>query len=270
MTKTTKRILLLSLAALLLASCATDRRKPKPGLAAKPIRQPPSRNQARALPEPPILPAPGQRTVDDVLYHFGPYAVQQLKPYFQKSGVDYPPREITLLALKEEKRLELWARGQDRYRFIRDYAIKAASGKPGPKLRQGDRQVPEGIYRVVGLNPNSHYHLSLRLDYPNDFDLLQAQREGRVDPGSDIFIHGKEVSAGCLAMGDLAIEELFVLAAQVGRENIKIVIAPHDPKTRPLEPDARDLPVWTRDLYQAIAGEIDLLSAPVRVSNYPQ
>ncbi|NJN46820.1 MAG: L,D-transpeptidase family protein [Candidatus Competibacteraceae bacterium] len=92
---------------------------------------------------------------------------------------------------------------------IKHYPVLAASGTLGPKLCEGDRQVPEGIYRIKSLNPNSAYHLSLELDYPNAFDLRQAERDGRNNPGSAICIHGKAVSVGCLAMGDTAIEELY-------------------------------------------------------------
>jgi murein L,D-transpeptidase YafK len=210
---------------------------------------------------------PGQWTVEDVLEDFGPYSERMLSPFFAKAKVAYPPREVILLALKEEKKLELWARGVGEYRFIRDYDIRAASGVAGPKLRQGDRQVPEGIYRIVGLNPNSHYHLSMKLNYPNEYDLLHAEQEGRFEPGSDIFIHGKAVSIGCLAMGDEAIEELFVLAAQVGKENVKVVIAPRDPRISPLEADDDRLPEWAPELYGMISEEIQELSPPVSVSN---
>jgi murein L,D-transpeptidase YafK len=116
-----------------------------------------------------------------------------------------------------------------KFHLIRDYYIQVASGGAGPKLRQGDRQVPEGIYRIVKLDPNSHYHLSMKLNYPNEFDLLHARQDGRKAPGSNILIHGKAVSIGCLAMGDEAIEELFVLTEHVGVEKVKVVIAPHDP-----------------------------------------
>ncbi|MDD5036141.1 MAG: L,D-transpeptidase family protein, partial [Methylococcaceae bacterium] len=216
----------------------------------------------------PIVPKePGQWTVEDVLQDYGAYVERKLKPYFAKAKLAYPPREITLIALKTEKRLEVWARGDGEYRFIRDYDIQAASGVSGPKLNQGDRQVPEGIYRIVGLNPNSNYHLSMKLNYPNEFDRFHAEMEGRFDPGSDIFIHGKAVSIGCLAMGDEAIEELFVLAAQVGKENMKVVIAPHDPRRWPLEAGGDDLPEWTPELYAMISREIQRLSNPLSVSN---
>ncbi|MCL7423341.1 MAG: L,D-transpeptidase family protein [Methylobacter sp.] len=206
------------------------------------------------------IPPLGQRTVEDVLQTYGAYAMSKLKPYFDKAKVSYPPREVTFIALKKEMKLELWARDSGEFRFIRDYRIHAASGVPGPKLRQGDMQVPEGVYRVAGLNPNSNFHLSMKLNYPNEFDLFHAWQEGRTDPGSDIFIHGNAQSIGCLAMGDETIEELFVLAAHVGAENAKVVIAPHDPRTFPLKADIEGLPEWTSELYSRISREIKALS----------
>lgn len=206
---------------------------------------------------------PGQWTVEDIKQVYGTHVKDKFDYYFAKAQVSYPPRAVVLVALKQEKKLELWARDRGQFRFIRDYFILAASGEAGPKLRQGDRQVPEGIYRIEGLNPNSHYHLSMKLNYPNDFDLFHAWQDGRTSPGSDIFIHGKSASIGCLAMGDEAIEELFVLAAQVGTENVKVVIAPHDPRVYPLEAYSAELPEWTPDLYSNITREINALS-PVK------
>ena len=212
----------------------------------------------------PPLRLPGQWTVEDIVQDYSAYATRKLNPYFAKAKVSYPPREVTFIALKQEKKLELWARDSGEFRFIRDYYIQAASGVAGPKLRQGDRQVPEGIYRIAGLNPNSQYHLSMKINYPNEFDLFHAWEEGRADPGSDIFIHGKAASIGCLAMGDEAIEELFVLTAQVGVENVKVVIAPHDPRVYPLEAVSEDLPEWTPALYAIISREIKALSPVVK------
>lgn len=209
---------------------------------------------------------PGQWTVNDVLHDYGTYSVKKLSPYFKKANVPYPPNEVIFVALKEERKLELWAKGDGDFKFIRDYDIQAASGLSGPKLRQGDRQVPEGVYRISSLNPNSHYHLSMKINYPNEFDLMHADQEGRYDLGGDIFIHGKAASIGCLAMGDETIEELFVLAAHVGKENIKIVIAPRDPRVLPLDTDSEFLPAWTGELYEQISSEIGMLSPPVSVS----
>lgn len=211
-----------------------------------------------------VAPLPGQWTVGDVLQAYGDYATRKLVPYFAKAKVAYPPRDVALIALKQERKLELWARDSGEFRFIRDYRIQAASGVAGPKLRQGDRQVPEGIYRIAGLNPNSQYHLSMKINYPNEFDLYHAMEEGRDDPGSDIFIHGRAVSIGCLAVGDEAIEELFVLTARTGAENVKVVIAPHDPRVYPLRADSPALPLWTPMLYEIISREINALSPAVK------
>lgn len=212
---------------------------------------------------PPPMPS-SQRTVEDVLQAYGPYATLKLAPYFAKANVSYPPREVVFIALKQERKLELWARDNGEFRLIRNYDIQAASGVSGPKLRQGDRQVPEGVYRIVDLNPNSNYHLSMKINYPNEFDLFYAWQEGRSNPGSDIFIHGKADSIGCLAMGDEAIEELFVLTAQVGVDNVKVVIAPHDPRAFSLESVSEELPEWSHELYSIIFREIKALSPIVK------
>jgi murein L,D-transpeptidase YafK len=209
---------------------------------------------------------PGEWTINDVLQAYGKSATDKLGYYFAKAKVAYPPQEVTLIAYKQEKKLELWARDSGEFRLIRDYFIMAASGEAGPKLRQGDRQVPEGVYRIIDLNPNSHYHLSMKLNYPNEFDVYHAELDGRSDLGSDIFIHGKDASIGCLALGDAAIRELFVLTAQVGVQNAKVVIAPHDPKLYPLQANSEELPLWTSELYSIIAREIEAVSHQVRPS----
>lgn len=250
-----------------LAACAPSKTvvQHKPATAKPTVAKAP-----RVVPQMPYFPhdlEPGQRTVEDVLFDYGPYVRNQLLPDFARAGVSYPPQAITLLALKGERRLELWARNDGPFRHVRDFDIQAASGVKGPKLRQGDRQVPEGIYRIVSFNPNSNYHLSMKLNYPNEFDLYHAQMEGRSNPGSDIFIHGRAVSIGCLAMGDEAIEQLFVLAAHTGMENIRVVIAPHDPRALPLSPDDPDLPPWTPDLYAMIEQAVGELGPAVTVSS---
>ncbi len=129
---------------------------------------------------------------------------------FKAAGVAYPPREIFLRAFKHEAALELWARdNRAAFTLVATYPILASSGVPGPKRREGDRQVPEGFYRVDRFNPMSAYHLSLGLDYPNAADL---RRSDAARPGGDIFIHGKAVTIGCIPIGDSAIEELFLIA----------------------------------------------------------
>src|SRR5579862_4701724 len=105
-----------------------------------------------------------EKTVADCLAEYGGAVQERLGPYFAKAQVAYPPSGLVFVGLKEEKELEIYAAGVDgRYRFVRTYPILAASGHAGPKLREGDRQVPEGLYRIASLNPNSLYHLALRI-----------------------------------------------------------------------------------------------------------
>ena len=135
-----------------------------------------------------------------------------LAAMFADAGVPYPARAIHLQAFKREGRLELWAlpRADAAFRLVHTYPILRASGRLGPKRREGDGQVPEGFYVVDRFNPRSLFHLSLGLDYPNASDRLLTTDPAH--PGSDVFIHGNAVSAGCLAMGDAAAEEIYLAA----------------------------------------------------------
>jgi len=171
-----------------------------------------------------------------------------LRDRFEVAGVDYPPERIQLIALKQTRRLELWAYQDGGWHYVHDYPVFAASGESGPKLREGDRQVPEGFYRIVELNPNSHFHLSMKLNYPNTFDWMQATREGRDHPGSNIFIHGSAWSAGCLAVGNRYVEELFYLVGKIGLERAGVLIVPYDFRRRPIELNGEE-PDWVGDLY---------------------
>jgi murein L,D-transpeptidase YafK len=143
---------------------------------------------------------------------------------FAAAGLSYPMSSIFFRVHKFQRELELWARNenQESYRLVHTYPILGASGRLGPKRREGDRQVPEGFYQVDRFNPNSEFHLSLRLNYPNAAD---QKKSDPVAPGSDIYLHGGERSAGCLAMGDDAIEEIYV-AAQDATQPVLIAIFP--------------------------------------------
>lgn len=206
----------------------------------------------RAYWHPVYLKALGARSVADVIAQYGDESRSVLKPMFESVGLSYPPNKVTLLAVKDSQQMELWASNGNQWHQITAYAVKAASGVSGPKLREGDRQVPEGLYQVIGLNPNSSYHLSMKLNYPNSFDLKWANTENRDQPGSDIFIHGKAVSIGCLAMGDEVIEQLFTLVADVGKQNVQVIIAPTDPRKGQLIPPDGSA-AWVNELYQDIA-----------------
>jgi hypothetical protein len=196
-------------------------------------------------------------TIGDRVKQYGEAAAARWRPHFTKSRVSYPPDRVALLGLKQEKTLQVYAAGNDgALCFVRSYPIHAASGSLGPKLKEGDRQVPEGIYRVESLNPNSAFHLSLRLNYPNKFDREMAQADGRTKLGGDIMIHGGSASIGCLAMGDEAAEDLFVLAATVGTDNMRVILSPVDLRTRELPQDAPPRPAWVDKLYAEIRAEL--------------
>jgi len=203
----------------------------------------------------------GRATVADRLAQYGPQARARLTPALTRAGVLYPPRRLVLLGLKQEKRLEVYAADATGVlRFVRAYSILAASGLPGPTLRFGDMQVPEGIYGIESLNPNSAFHLALRVDYPNQFDRRQAAREGRTELGGDIMIHGRNASIGCLAMGDEAIEDLFVLVAEMERRNVKVILSPLDFRVRSL-PRTAAQPQWVHKLHRQIKAEMQQLPA---------
>src|SRR5207244_10607204 len=105
------------------------------------------------------------------------------------------------------------------------------------------------------LNPASSYHLSMKVSYPNAFDRAQAARDGRTRLGGDIFIHGKNVSIGCIALGDPAIEELFTLAADAGPQRIRVIIAPNDLHVAGAAM-RDDAPLWVAQLYRSIAAAL--------------
>jgi hypothetical protein len=187
------------------------------------------------------------RSVNDVVARLRPGLRPRLAERFKGAGAAFPPSQLTLIAYKEERRLEAWAPGPGGWVRVLRYPILAASGERGPKLRQGDDQVPEGVYPLTGLNPNSKYHLSIRVGYPNRNDLAWASRDKRSDLGGDIYIHGKDVSRGCLAIGDEGIEELFALVAETGVARSKLIIAPNR-RLRDLPTE----PAWVGELYDDV------------------
>lgn len=196
----------------------------------------------------------GRASVADRLAEHGVAARERLAPYFASAGESYPPGRVALIGIKDAKVVEVWAGPSDSpMRLIRTYPILGASGQLGPKLREGDRQVPEGIYAVESLHPNSAFHLALRLDYPNAFDRERGAEDGREDLGGDIMIHGSEGSVGCLAMGAETIEDLFVLAAETGIEHVTVILTPVDFRKRRLPGEVGDLPDWAGRLYANIS-----------------
>ena len=209
----------------------------------------------------------GDKRLTERLAEISPAAKRRLAERFTAANAQWPPDDIALVAIKDEKSLELHARAEGKpWKLIHRYPVMAASGTSGPKLRQGDMQVPEGVYGISFLNPDSRFHVSLRVNYPNAFDRQMAAKDGRTNLGGDIMIHGKNVSKGCLAIGDAAAEEIFVLAAQIGLPNVKVVIAPTDFRSRGV-PDAEPgQPQWLKGLYTEVASELSHFERPPSMS----
>jgi murein L,D-transpeptidase YafK len=115
---------------------------------------------------------------------------------------------IFIRIFKESSELELWIEGQEKYTLFKTYKICCFSGKLGPKIKDGDRQSPEGFYFVKPsqLNPYSQFHLSINIGYPNAYD----RSHGRT--GSALMIHGNCVSVGCYAMTDKIVEEIYAVS----------------------------------------------------------
>ncbi|MEO0385260.1 MAG: murein L,D-transpeptidase family protein [Pseudomonadota bacterium] len=118
---------------------------------------------------------------------------------------------IYMRIFKEEGELEVWKRGPSgRFMLLESYEICTWSGELGPKFQEGDRQAPEGFYTITPaqMNPNSSFYLSFNLGFPNAYD----RSHGRT--GSHLMVHGACSSAGCYAMTDDQIAEIYAL----GRE----------------------------------------------------
>lgn len=128
---------------------------------------------------------------------------------------------LFLRIFKEERTLEAWVDDGERHRLFRSYAICNHSGNLGPKLKEGDRQSPEGFYRVSkdALNPNSRFHLSFNLGFPNAYDRSHDRT------GSFLMVHGACASIGCYAMTDPGIEEIYILveaALEAGQNAVPV------------------------------------------------
>jgi len=161
-----------------------------------------------------------------------------MQEYLEKSKYIYTPLSERLEAVgakrgdpifirifKSEAMLEVWIEVDGKYHHLKDYPICAYSGRLGPKLREGDRQAPEGFYRVYRkqLNPNSKFHLAFNLGYPNAYDRAHKRT------GSYLMVHGDCRSVGCYAMTDEKIEEIYGLvkaALDHGQRYVPVHIFP--------------------------------------------
>jgi murein L,D-transpeptidase YafK len=120
------------------------------------------------------------------------------------------PRESPILVrlFKEESELEVWKQDADgKFALLKTYPICRWSGELGPKVKMGDRQAPEGFYTITPgqMNPNSNYYLAFNLGFPNTYDKANDRT------GEFLMVHGDCSSAGCYAMTDEQIQEIYAL-----------------------------------------------------------
>jgi murein L,D-transpeptidase YafK len=151
-----------------------------------------------------------------------------VKKYFADKKLSYPGFNLFLRAFKREQKLEVWIReqGDDTFRVLTTYGFCSSSGVLGPKRKEGDLQIPEGFYHINHFNPQSNFHLSLGINYPNASDRILSDKKR---PGSAIYIHGNCVTIGCIPITDELIKELYVLATEARnnrQEKIPVHIFP--------------------------------------------
>ena len=137
-----------------------------------------------------------------------------------------PGEAMVVRIFKQEKTLEVWKKTSGgTYKMFKTYEICAFSGELGPKVKEGDRQSPEGFYTITPglLNPKSSYYLAFNTGFPNKFD----RAHGRT--GSDLMVHGDCSSRGCYAMTDNGIAEIYALARETfkgGNKSFQLQIFP--------------------------------------------
>lgn len=197
----------------------------------------------------------GKETIESVLIKLENDVLQRVQREIVALDLDSLPNEIILVGLKEEQTLQVYAKTKVGYKLFKSYPFTAYSGQIGPKLRKGDKQIPEGIYYIEYLNPNSSYYLSMKISYPNDFDKIKTKLIEDSELGNDIFIHGESTSIGCIAIGNEAIEEVFILASKSFKNKIKVIISPRDFRRNQLEPEIDDID-WEGELYTNIKQEL--------------
>jgi murein L,D-transpeptidase YafK len=136
-----------------------------------------------------------------------------------------PSQGMLIRIFKQSSELEVWKETASGYKLFKTYEICAWSGELGPKIKEGDRQSPEGFYTITPglMNPNSNYYLAFNTGFPNKFD----RAYGRT--GSDLMVHGDCSSRGCYSMTDESIAEIYALARETfsgGNPSFQLQIFP--------------------------------------------
>ncbi len=193
------------------------------------------------------------KAIDQAVSRYGIRYEPEIQNWFKQANVAYPPKEIALLAFKSEQKIHLWAKDdKNQWKDVHQFSLTAFSGKLGPKLQEHDMQIPEGIYQIKSFNPFSSFHLSLMVNYPNRFDKIKGIKDRRKKLGNNIFIHGSNLSAGCLAIGNKGIDQLFLLVRRTGLSNVKLIIAPNDMRCNKPKTPITGQPKWLPQLYAKI------------------
>ncbi len=151
-----------------------------------------------------------------------------LETRLRNQGVAMNTLQLYLQAFKHERVMAVWVKNKadKKYKLLGEIPFCTSSGRLGPKSKKGDGQIPEGYYFIDRFHPESIFHLSLGLNYPNAADRARSKAENL---GGDIFIHGKCQSIGCIAITDEKIKELYVLTVEAqenGQEQIPVHIFP--------------------------------------------
>lgn len=149
-----------------------------------------------------------------------------IKKQFKKQNLIWPPAEMYVRSFKYDRQLEVWVKNDTKepFKLFKTYKVCMQSGTMGPKRIEGDYQVPEGFYYINEFNPNSAYHLSLGLNYPNSSDRILSDGHR---PGNNIYIHGNCVSTGCIPISDVPMEEVFIIASSVKEQGHQEFIPVH-------------------------------------------
>ncbi len=193
----------------------------------------------------------GKQSVETITETLIDSVYDRLQSNLDAIGINKFPDKLILLGLKEERVLQVYGDTEDGIKYIKEYPFTAMSGTTGPKLQRGDYQIPEGIYGIEYLNPNSSYYLSMKISYPNDFDKSKSTFTDVADMGDNIFIHGKSVTVGCIPIGDEAIEELFIMVEKASVEEVKVIISPRDFRVNNSYPSVAGID-WEDKLYEMI------------------
>lgn len=154
---------------------------------------------------------------------------EYVKKLLLSKGINSYNLELHLRAFKDEGTLEVWAKakGKQTYQLLLTYPFYKGYSELGPKKREGDHQVPEGFYYIDYFNPTSSYKVSLRINYPNAADSIRNAKEQFI--GGAICIHGHFISVGCLAITDLRMPNVYLLATEAkdkGQDKIPVHIFP--------------------------------------------